>query len=137
MGAVGPGRAVMAISVWEIEGHRVSLTHGYWLGAATIAVDDQVVFERPRNIIVFGFAHRFEIDGTPVAVQVFSDGICHALARASGQCFEASAGEISKIVHDLETFSEFGGFFFQFVSSSAWRGACAEGIIEEGVKSTQ
>jgi hypothetical protein len=43
-----------------------------------------------------------------------------------------SAGEIWKIMQDLETFSESGGFFFQIATDSDCRARSAEGIIEVG-----
>jgi len=64
----------MATSVWEIDGHRVSLSHNYWSGAATILVDDNVIFRRPATVFDSGFAHRFDIERTPVAVRVIVNG---------------------------------------------------------------
>ena len=64
---------MMATSVWDVEGHRVCLTHGFWSGAASITVDEHLVFERPTTIYDCGFVHRFAIEGKAVAVRVVSD----------------------------------------------------------------
>jgi len=64
----------MASSLWEIDGHRVGLTHDFWSGAATISVDDTVIFRRPVKVADSGFAHRFDVGRTPVAVRVVADG---------------------------------------------------------------
>ena len=64
----------MANSIWEIDGHRVCLSHNYLSGAATISVDDSVIFRRPVKVVDSGFAHRFDLQGTPVAVRVIANG---------------------------------------------------------------
>jgi hypothetical protein len=64
----------MATSTWDIDGHRVSLTHNYWSGVATLTVDEEVIFRRPSAFFDMGFAHRFDIGGNPVAVRVLTNG---------------------------------------------------------------
>jgi hypothetical protein len=63
----------MATSIWDVDGHCVSLTHGFWSGAASITVDERLVFERPTTLFDCGFVHRIEIEGKVVAVRVVSD----------------------------------------------------------------
>src|SRR5437879_3186846 len=70
----------MATSTWDVDGHRVQLTHGFWSGAASITVDEHAVFERPTTLFDCGFVHRFEIEGKAVAVRV-GDTFRHELLR--------------------------------------------------------
>jgi hypothetical protein len=74
----------MAISAWSLNGHDICLTHGYWSGAASITVDDDLVFERPGEFFDYGFAHRFAIEGTPVAVRVVTNGVTFRHEMLSG-----------------------------------------------------
>ena len=62
----------MAKFTWQVSGHTVELTHGYWSGDSTLSVDGETVFRRPPPPLYFdlGFAHRFEVEGIPCAVRV-------------------------------------------------------------------
>lgn len=77
----------MAIKLWNVYGHQIYLRHGWWTGRAEIRVDGNLIFERPspRLYADFGFAHRFEVDGTPCVVRVVSTFLTFRHERLIGE----------------------------------------------------
>lgn len=81
---------IMAIREWRTESpvpHDVRLEHRWISGRAKIFVDENLVYERPRTIVDYGFRHEFLIDGKPHYVTV----------RPRGVFFKYSFGEIEQI----------------------------------------
>jgi hypothetical protein len=60
----------MATKNWEVAGHSVTLTQGFWSGEAEVVVDGRVVFSRPRTLFDFGFTCRCDVARIPCAVRV-------------------------------------------------------------------
>jgi hypothetical protein len=75
----------VATSNWAFEGNEVSLTHNYWSGRATLTVNGFIEFERPREFVDWGFAHCFEVNGTPAAVLVRTTGYSYRYQFLTGE----------------------------------------------------
>ena len=64
----------MALKIWHIPGktgeHTIQLEHAYISGKATITIDGEVVYHRPRKIVDFGLKQKFAVDGLDCLVHI-------------------------------------------------------------------
>lgn len=64
----------MAQQNWQIQGktatHTVCLEHAYVSGKATITLDGEFVYHRPRKWVDFGLKHRVVVGGLDCLVRI-------------------------------------------------------------------